>query len=144
MGAHSGAMAGVLFKQLSSFSDDCEQAAMHQTPHSRASPHVVDTRSASFSPNPSGTPPPLHTPCKHSQQYLECEHAQLVFGEGGARAVSYPVRKLCALLPLPRLASLQPRLVAHVVLLASLWLPRDASALVDFFQDAVELLQVNV
>ncbi|CAM9483002.1 unnamed protein product, partial [Scytosiphon promiscuus] len=75
------------------------------------------------------------------QQYLECEHAQLVFGEGGARAVSYPVRKLCALLPIPRLASLHPRILAHIVLLASLWLPRDASSLVDFFQDVVELLQ---
>lgn len=81
-------------------------------------------------------------PIPHSQQYLECEHAQLVFGEGGARAVSYPVKRLCALLSLPRFASLQPRIVAHVGLLSSLWLPRDASVLVDFFQDAVELLQV--
>lgn len=56
--------------------------------------------------------------------------------------MSYPVRKLCALLSLPRFASLQPRLVAHVGLLSSLWLPRDASVLVEFFQDAVELLQV--
>lgn len=66
-----------------------------------------------------------------------------MFGEGGARAVSYPVWKLCALLPLPRFAGLHHRLVAHVGLLASLWLPRDASALVDFFQDTVELLQVT-
>lgn len=66
----------------------------------------------------------------------------MIFGEGGARAVSYPVRKLCALLPLPRFAALQPRLVAHVGLLASLWLPRYASGYVEFFQDAVELLQV--
>ncbi|CAN0174208.1 unnamed protein product, partial [Ectocarpus fasciculatus] len=64
------------------------------------------------------------------QQYLECEHAQLIFGEGGARAVSFPIRKLCALLPLPRFAGLQPRLVQHVGLLASLWLPRDAASLV--------------
>ena len=28
-------------------------------------------------------------------------------------------------------------------LLASLWLPREASALMDFFQDSVELLQVG-
>lgn len=77
-----------------------------------------------------------------SQQYLECEHSQMIFGEGGARAVSYPVRKLCALLPLPRFAALQPRLVGHVGLLSSLWLPRYATAYVDFFQDAVELLQV--
>ncbi|CBJ31314.1 hypothetical protein Esi_0244_0008 [Ectocarpus siliculosus] len=75
------------------------------------------------------------------QSYLECEHAQLVFGEGGARAVSFPIRKLCALLPLPRFAGLQPRLVQHVGLLASLWLPRDAASLVEFFQDSVELLQ---
>ncbi|CAN0202225.1 unnamed protein product, partial [Ectocarpus sp. 12 AP-2014] len=75
------------------------------------------------------------------QSYLECEHAQLVFGEGGARAVSFPVRKLCALLPLPRFAGLQPRLVQHVGLLASLWLPRDAASLAGFFQDSVELLQ---
>lgn len=80
---------------------------------------------------------------RHSQQYLECEHAQLVFGEGGARAVSFPIRKLCALLPLPRFAGLQPRLVQHVGLLASLWLPRDAASLVEFFQDAVELLHVR-
>lgn len=79
-------------------------------------------------------------PCR--QQYLECEHAQMVFGEGGARAVSYPVWKLCALLPLPRFAGLHPRLVAHIGLLASLWLPRDGSTLVNFFEDAVELLQV--
>ncbi|CAM9492716.1 unnamed protein product [Laminaria digitata] len=77
----------------------------------------------------------------HSQQYLECEHAQLIFGEGGARAVSYPVWKLCALLSLPRFGGLQGRLVANVGLLASLWLPRDASALIDFFQDSVELLE---
>lgn len=56
--------------------------------------------------------------------------------------MSYPVRKLCALLSLPRFAALQPRLVAHVGLLASLWLPRYASAFVEFFQDTVELLQV--
>lgn len=79
----------------------------------------------------------------HSQQYLECEHAQLIFGEGGARAVSYPVWKLCALLSLPRFGALQGRLVEHVGLLASLWLPCDASALIDFFQDSVELLQVR-
>ena len=90
-----------------------------------------------FSPPSS---PPRDTP--RSQQYLECEYSQLIFGEGGARAVSYPVRKLCALLPLPRFAALQPRLVTHVGLLASLWLPRYASAYVEFFQDTVELLQV--
>lgn len=56
--------------------------------------------------------------------------------------MSYPVRKLCALLSLPRFAALQPRLVAHVSLLASLWLPRYSSAYVEFFQDTVELLQV--
>lgn len=84
-------------------------------------------------------PPPFTA---HSQQCLECEHAQLVFGEGGARAVSYPVRKLCALLSLPQLASLQPRLVTHVGILVPLWLPRDLSVLVEFFQDTVELLQV--
>lgn len=86
-------------------------------------------------------PAPI-SPCR--QQYLECEHAQMVFGEGGARAVSYPVWKLCALLPLPRFAGLHPRLVAHIGLLASLWLPRDGSTLVNFFEDAVELLQVWV
>lgn len=84
---------------------------------------------------------PSATP--RSQQYLECEHSQLIFGEGGARAVSYPVRKLCALLSLPRFSALQPRLIEHVGLLASLWLPRYASAYVDFFQDTVELLQVR-
>lgn len=56
--------------------------------------------------------------------------------------MSFPVRNLCALLPLPRFAGLQPRLVQHVGLLASLWLPRDAASLVGFFQDSVELLQV--
>lgn len=90
-------------------------------------------------------PPPLHDipVFPHSQQYLECEHAQFIFGEGGARAVSYPVWKLCALLSLPRFGALQGRLVAHVSLLASLWLPRDGSSLIDFFQDSVELLQVR-
>lgn len=66
----------------------------------------------------------------------------MVFGEGGARAVSYPVWKLCALLPLPRFAGLHSRLVAHMGLLASLWLPRDAGTLVEFLEDVVELLQV--
>lgn len=96
-------------------------------------------------PWPSQRSPPSARPttCPRRQQYLECEHAQTVFGEGGARAVSYPVWKLCALLPLPRFAGLLPRLVAHIGLLATLWLPRDASALIDFFEDAVELLQVR-
>lgn len=57
--------------------------------------------------------------------------------------MSYPIWKICALLPLPRFAGLHPRLIAHVGLLASLWLPQETSALIDFLEDTVELLQVN-
>ncbi|CAM9282644.1 unnamed protein product, partial [Discosporangium mesarthrocarpum] len=74
------------------------------------------------------------------QEFLECEHTSRIFEEGDIRAILKPVLKICALLPLPKFAHLQHRLVEHATLLASQWLPRHAAAMISFFEELVDLL----